>query len=73
MNSESASYSAFRNFIETGNPELNETSVELLSNATKYELASFNSLEAERNTTSGTETIGDLNSLFTYIGECVPR
>jgi hypothetical protein len=42
LRSERASYAMFRDFIETGDPKLNETSIDLLSNATKYELESFN-------------------------------
>jgi hypothetical protein len=48
LNSERASYTLFRDFIETGDPELNETSIDLQSNATKYELESFKSINAER-------------------------
>ncbi|HZD35163.1 MAG TPA: hypothetical protein VE130_08165 [Nitrososphaeraceae archaeon] len=48
LNSERASYVAFRDFIETGDPKLNETSIDLLSNATRYELESFNLIESLR-------------------------
>lgn len=42
LDSERSSYAVFRDFVETGDPRLNETSIDLLSNATKYELESFN-------------------------------
>lgn len=48
LDSERASYVMFRDFVETGNPELNETSIDLLSNATKYELESFKLINKER-------------------------
>lgn len=48
LNSERESYAAFRDFVETGDPNLNETSIDLLSNATKYELESFNLIETLR-------------------------
>jgi hypothetical protein len=51
LRSERASYTLFRDFIETGDPRLNETSVDLLTNATKYELESFNLIDAERQAT----------------------
>jgi hypothetical protein len=48
LSSERASYALFRDFIETGDPKLNETSIDLLSNASKYELESFALMDAER-------------------------
>ena len=48
LRSERASYTAFRDFVETGDPKLNESSIDLLSNATKYELESFNLIRAPR-------------------------
>jgi hypothetical protein len=45
--SERGSYALFRDFIETGDPSLNETSIDLLSNATKYELESFALINAQ--------------------------
>jgi hypothetical protein len=42
LNFERTSYALFRDFIETGDLELNKTSIESLSNATKYELESLN-------------------------------
>jgi hypothetical protein len=48
LNFERTSYALFRDFIETGDPKLNETSIDSLSNATKYELQSFNLINAER-------------------------
>jgi len=51
LNSERASYAVFRDFVETGDPKLNETSIDLLSNATKYELESFNLINSERGIT----------------------
>jgi hypothetical protein len=48
LNSERASYAVFRDFVETRDPKLNETSVDLLSNATRYELASFSLIETLR-------------------------
>ena len=38
----------FRDFVETGDPKLNETSIDLLSNSTKYELESFNLINGLR-------------------------
>jgi hypothetical protein len=38
LNSERTSYAMFLDFVETGDPRFNETSIDLLSNATKYEL-----------------------------------
>jgi hypothetical protein len=48
LNFERTSYALFRDFIETGDPQLSETSIESLSNATKYELESFKLINAER-------------------------
>jgi hypothetical protein len=48
LSSERASYTAFRDFIGTGDPRLNETSTDLLSNASKYELESFALINAQR-------------------------
>lgn len=48
LNSERASYALFRDFVETGDATLNETSIDLLSNATKYELESFNLINTLR-------------------------
>jgi hypothetical protein len=48
LRSERASYAMFRDYVETGDPKLNETSIDLLSNSTKYELESFNLINAER-------------------------
>ena len=48
LTSERSSYSVFRDFVETGDPILNETSIDLLSNATKYELQSFNLINSLR-------------------------
>lgn len=48
LNSERASYAVFRDFVETDDPKLNETSIDLLSNATKYELNSFNLINTLR-------------------------
>jgi hypothetical protein len=48
LSSERASYVSFRDFIEKGDPRLNETSTDLLSNASKYELESFASINARR-------------------------
>jgi hypothetical protein len=52
LDSERGSYATFRNFVETGDPKLNKTSIDLLSNATEYELESFALVEAERDTPS---------------------
>ena len=41
LSSEQESYSLFRDFLDTGDPSLNETSIDLLTNATEYELESF--------------------------------
>lgn len=41
LSSEHESYSLFRDFLATGDPSLNETSIDLLTNATEYELESF--------------------------------
>ena len=38
----------FLDFVETGDPRFNETSIDLLSNATKYELESFNIINSLR-------------------------
>lgn len=48
LRSERASYAMFRDFLETGDPKLNETSIDLLSNATKYELESFDLINGLR-------------------------
>lgn len=48
LNSERSSYTLFRDFVETGDPKLNQTSIDLLSNATKYELESFNLINTLR-------------------------
>jgi hypothetical protein len=48
LRSERASYALFRDFIETGDPKLNETSIDLLTNSTKYELESFSLINTER-------------------------
>jgi hypothetical protein len=47
LSSERASYSLFRDFVESGDPSLNEISTDLLSNATKYELESFALINAQ--------------------------
>lgn len=41
LSSEQESYSLFRDFLLTGDASLNETSTDLLTNATEYELESF--------------------------------
>lgn len=64
LNSERASYAMFRDFVETGDPNLNETSVDLLSNATEFELDSFALINAERNTASNADAPTDPNSVF---------
>ena len=46
-----SSYVLFRDFVETGDPILNETSIDLLSNATKYELESFDLINKTRQIT----------------------
>ncbi|MPZ06125.1 MAG: hypothetical protein GEU26_06860 [Nitrososphaeraceae archaeon] len=48
LRSERESYAMFRDFLETGDPKLNEISIDLLSNSTKYELESFNLINALR-------------------------
>jgi hypothetical protein len=48
LNSERAGYALFRDYVETDDPQLNETSIDLLSNATKYELESFNLINTLR-------------------------
>ena len=48
LTSEHSSYALFRDYVETGDPQLNETSIDLLSNATKYELESFNLINTLR-------------------------
>jgi hypothetical protein len=48
LNFERTSYALFRDFVETGDPTLNETSIDSLSNATNYELQSFNLINAQR-------------------------
>jgi hypothetical protein len=48
LNFERTSYAQFRDFMETGDPKLNKTSIDSLSNATKYELESFNLVNSER-------------------------
>lgn len=48
LKSERTSYALFLDFVETGDPRFNETSIDLLSNATKYELESFNILNSLR-------------------------
>lgn len=48
LNFERTSYALFRDFVETGDPKLNETSIDSLSNATNYELQSFNLINALR-------------------------
>lgn len=48
LQSERESYVYFRDFIESGDPILNETSVDLLSNATEYELESFAIMNSQR-------------------------
>ena len=48
LNSERTSYALFLDFVETGDPRFNETSIDLLSNATKYELESFNIINSLR-------------------------
>jgi hypothetical protein len=48
LQSERESYVYFRDFIESGDPILNETSVDLLSNATEYELDSFAIMNSQR-------------------------
>jgi hypothetical protein len=48
LNSERTSYALFLKFVETGDPRFNETSIDLLSNATKYELESFNIINSLR-------------------------
>jgi hypothetical protein len=46
--SERSSYAFFRDFVETGDPVLNKTSINLLSNATQYELQSFSLVNSIR-------------------------
>jgi hypothetical protein len=70
LSSERASYTAFRDFVETGDPKLNESSIDLLSNATKYELESFALIAAEKDTTSGADTSADPNSVLTPFTSC---
>jgi hypothetical protein len=65
LNFERTSYALFRDFVETGDPKLNETSIDSLSNATNYELESFALVQAGRNTDSGTKDLVDPNSIFT--------
>ena len=48
LDSERLSYVAFREYVETGDPKFNDTSIDLLSNATRYELESFNLIESLR-------------------------
>lgn len=48
LTAERSSYTVFRDFIETGDSRLNETSIDLLSNATIYELESFNLINSIR-------------------------
>lgn len=48
LRSERESYAMFRDFLEAGDPKLNEISINLLSNSTKYELESFNLINALR-------------------------
>jgi hypothetical protein len=48
LNSERTSYAMFLNFVKTGDPKFNETSIDLLSNATRYELESFNIINSLR-------------------------
>lgn len=48
LDSERSSYAMFLDFVETGDPRFNETSIDLLSNATKYELESFNIINSLR-------------------------
>jgi hypothetical protein len=47
LNSERQSNELFRDYIETGNPDLNETATDLLSNASKYEFESFALINAQ--------------------------
>jgi hypothetical protein len=49
LNSERTGHAMFLNFVETGDPRFNETSIDLLSNATKYELESFNLIKSQIN------------------------
>jgi hypothetical protein len=48
LTSERSSYAFFRDFVETGDPVLNKTSINLLSNATQYELQSFSLVNSIR-------------------------
>jgi hypothetical protein len=68
LDSERQSYATFRDFVETGDPQLNNTSVDLLSNATKYELESFALINEVRNTQSNASTSTDP---FTLLKECL--
>jgi hypothetical protein len=47
LSSERQSNELFQDFIETGNPELDETATDLLSNASKYEFESFALINAQ--------------------------
>ncbi len=64
LDSERQSYATFRDFVETGDPQLNKTSVDLLSNATKYELESFAVVNEVRNTQSNASASMDPYSLL---------
>lgn len=47
LSSERQSNELFRDFIETSNPDLNETATDLLSNASRYEFESFALINAQ--------------------------
>jgi hypothetical protein len=47
LSSEQESYSLFRDFLLTGDASLDETSTDLLTNATEYELESFTSINEQ--------------------------
>jgi hypothetical protein len=68
LTSERSSYAVFRDFVENGDPQLNKTSVDLLSNATKYELESFALVNEVRNTQSNASTSTDP---FALLKECL--
>jgi hypothetical protein len=45
LEAERDSYKQFGDFIKTGNPELNETSTDLLSESLKYEMEAFKAIQ----------------------------
>jgi hypothetical protein len=47
LSAERKSNELFRDFIETGSPDLNETATDLLSNASKFEFESFAMVNAQ--------------------------